>query len=271
MSLTVRGRGPRDQRPHADTTGSRYPPPAPSDSARGTSPRRSISFRVISSASLRVISSSRIFMSRIFRIFPVQEYEGIWRAPMPKNQALAQASRWLHGVPLWPENIYPNNRGESRDRSATVNQVSESSVFSSLCCLFSKRECGTRVGLETSASITARVQQGKSSKEKSILRKQLLSLGKLSVIALAVFLGTILGRIRAPQSTVNAQDRFTGIVNCITVVPKSWGEFKGGSSYGLAFQDKDGNVRFVLNPTCGSVNSPAEPPVAPIDLEVERR
>jgi hypothetical protein len=103
------------------------------------------------------------------------------------------------------------------------------------------------------------------------LRKQLLSLGKLSVIGLAVFLGTILSRIRAPQSTVHAQDRFTGIVNCVTVVPKSWGEFKGGSAYGLAFQDKDGNVRFVLRPTCGSVNSPAEPPVAPIDLEVERR
>lgn len=103
------------------------------------------------------------------------------------------------------------------------------------------------------------------------MRKQLLILGKLSVIGLAVLLGAALGRIRSPQSIVHAQDRFTGVVNCVAVVPKSWGDFKGGSTYGLAFQDKDGNVRFILHPSCGSVNSPMEPPAAPIDLEIERK
>jgi hypothetical protein len=103
------------------------------------------------------------------------------------------------------------------------------------------------------------------------LRKLLLSLCKVSAIGLAVFLGMTIGRTRAPQSTVHAQDRFTGTTNCITVVPKSWGDFKGGSDYGLAFQDKDGNVRFVLHPSCGSVNSPMEPAPATIDLEIERR
>lgn len=103
------------------------------------------------------------------------------------------------------------------------------------------------------------------------MRKLLLSLCKLSAIGLAVLIGVVIGRMRAPQSTVQAQDRFTGAINCVTVVPKSWGDFKGGSDYGLAFQDKDGNVRFVLHPSCGSVNSPIEPPVATIDLEIERR
>jgi len=62
-----------------------------------------------------------------------------------------------------------------------------------------------------------------------------------------------------------------GVTNCIAVVPSSWGDFKGGSSYGLAFQDKDGNVRFVLHPSCGSVNSPLEPAAESIDLEIMRR
>ncbi len=91
------------------------------------------------------------------------------------------------------------------------------------------------------------------------------------MLLLAGVAGNVLGRMRTPNITVHAQERFSGITNCVTVVPKSWGEFKGGSDYGLAFQDDNGVLRFVLHPTCGSVNSPAEPPPAPIDLEVQRR
>lgn len=103
------------------------------------------------------------------------------------------------------------------------------------------------------------------------LKKYLIFLGKPFLLGLAVLAGVALGRMHAPRSTVHAQERFSGVTDCVTVVPKSWGEFKGGSDYGLAFQDKDGNLRFVLHPSCGSVNSPAEPPPAPIDLEIERK
>ena len=110
-----------------------------------------------------------------------------------------------------------------------------------------------------------------SHKEEFTLRNRVSSLGELCVLAVASLLGMALGQIHDSQSTVHAQESFSGMINCITVVPKSWGEFKGGSAYGLAFQDKDGNVRFILHPSCGSLNSPLEPPPAAIDLEIERR
>ncbi len=103
------------------------------------------------------------------------------------------------------------------------------------------------------------------------MNKYLLSLGKLFVIGLAAFLGAVFGRMRAPEATVHAQESFTGVVSCVTAVPKSWGDFMGGSPYGLAFQDKEGNIRLVSHPSCGSLNSPMEPVAAPIDLEIERR
>ena len=84
-------------------------------------------------------------------------------------------------------------------------------------------------------------------------------------------MGAIFGRLSAPAEKVHAQEKFTGISDCTAVVPKSWGDFKGGSEYGLAFQDENGVVRFVLHPACVAINSAAEPPLAPIDLEVKRR
>ncbi|SRR5579875_1219204 len=121
---------------------------------------------------------------------------------------------------------------------------------------------------------TARQGKGlinEATKEKTILKKYPRLLCNIFVLSIAVLVGMVLSWGHGQRSTVHAQDRFSGVINCITVVPKSWGDFKGGSAYGLAFQDKDGNVRFVLHPSCGSMNSPAEPPAAPIDLEVERR
>lgn len=103
------------------------------------------------------------------------------------------------------------------------------------------------------------------------LKRKWIRFSEVGMLLLAGVAGNVLGRMRTPNITVHAQERFSGITNCVTVVPKSWGEFKGGSDYGLAFQDDNGVLRFVLHPTCGSVNSPAEPPPAPIDLEVQRR
>jgi hypothetical protein len=38
---------------------------------------------------------------------------------------------------------------------------------------------------------------------------------------------------------------------CISQVPSSWGEFKGGSAQtGLSFQDSAGTLRFVTNVPC---------------------
>jgi hypothetical protein len=35
----------------------------------------------------------------------------------------------------------------------------------------------------------------------------------------------------APVTGVHAQEYFSGVTNCITVDPKSWGAFKGGSEF----------------------------------------
>jgi hypothetical protein len=103
------------------------------------------------------------------------------------------------------------------------------------------------------------------------LNRNFITIGRISLFVLIGLAGVIVGRISAPATKVNAQEKFSGITDCTAVVPKSWGEFKGASEYGLAFQDENGVVRFLLHPACTAVNSPTDPPPAAIDLEVKRR
>jgi hypothetical protein len=54
-----------------------------------------------------------------------------------------------------------------------------------------------------------------------------------------------------------------GDTQCVSTVPRSWGQYRGGSSQaGLAFEASDGTLRFVTNLPCG-----ATPVIA---LEVRR-
>jgi hypothetical protein len=103
------------------------------------------------------------------------------------------------------------------------------------------------------------------------MRKAFIALAQMGAVIVAGIVGATLSQLHHPSQAVSAQEQFSGVTNCITSVPKSWGDFKGGSAYGLAFQDSNGVVRFVLHPSCGSVNSPADPPTPPIDLEIKRR
>jgi hypothetical protein len=113
--------------------------------------------------------------------------------------------------------------------------------------------------------------------ENSILKKQMQRFGKISIIALAILSGFFVGRMHSPLSTVhaqdNAQDNVMGASTCTAIVPTSWGDFKGGSSYGLAFEDSQGRIRFVLNPPCGGaiVNATQEPPSAYVSLYLQRK
>jgi hypothetical protein len=103
------------------------------------------------------------------------------------------------------------------------------------------------------------------------LNRNLSRIGRAALFVLVGITGAIVGRVSAPATKVHAQEKLSGIGDCTAVVPKSWGDFKGASEYGLAFQDENGVVRFVLHPVCTAVNSPAEPPPAAIDLEVKRK
>ena len=83
-------------------------------------------------------------------------------------------------------------------------------------------------------------------------------------------LGYAGGRLQ-PAATVHAQDKYAIPGGCIAGVPRTWGTFKGASDYGLAFEDNDGTVRFLLHPPCGNGLSSMADPSAVVDLKIERR
>jgi hypothetical protein len=88
----------------------------------------------------------------------------------------------------------------------------------------------------------------------------------LSLFLLVGIGGGMVGRFYYPASTVHAQDSYS---NCVVSVPKDWGEFRGGSEFGLAFEDQLGTLRFMLHPPCGSLSTPTVNPS--IDLKVLRK
>jgi hypothetical protein len=56
-----------------------------------------------------------------------------------------------------------------------------------------------------------------------------------------------------PPASVNASAPQFGDSQCVSSVPRSWGQFRGGSSQvGLAFEASDGTLRFVTNLPCGA-------------------
>lgn len=56
-----------------------------------------------------------------------------------------------------------------------------------------------------------------------------------------------------------------GMARCNVTVPQSWGEFVGMSdSFGLAFKDSSGTLRFVRQLPCGLESTPS------IAVEVQR-
>jgi hypothetical protein len=67
----------------------------------------------------------------------------------------------------------------------------------------------------------------------------------------------------ATPGSVNVNAPQFGDSQCVSTVPRSWGQYRGGSSQvGLAFEASDGTLRFVTNLPCG-----ATPVIA---LEVRR-
>ena len=102
-----------------------------------------------------------------------------------------------------------------------------------------------------------------------MLRRRQIWIGKLVVVLLVGAIGGLIGRVYPFGSTVHAQEKTAEPVNCMVAVPKSWGEYKGASTYGLAFEDQSGTLRFLLHPTCSNLNSPTDSPY--VDLQVLRR
>ena len=81
--------------------------------------------------------------------------------------------------------------------------------------------------------------------------------------------GLAVGRWAFETPAAHAQERSIEYSTCRVVVPKTWGEFRGASTYGLAFQDESGTIRFLLHPPCGSLDAPTA--TSAIDLMVQRK
>ena len=92
---------------------------------------------------------------------------------------------------------------------------------------------------------------------------------RIAAVACCFVAGMCIGRIGSSDLRVHAQDRNNLPYGCRVVVPKSWGEYKGASAYGLAFQDGEGTLRFMLHPPCGNIDSATD--ASTIDLVLQRK
>lgn len=91
---------------------------------------------------------------------------------------------------------------------------------------------------------------------------------------LLLLLGLTVGFAGARFTTVSpvhaqSQSYETGV--CATSVPKSWGEFRGASAYGLAFEDDAGTIRLIRNPSCDSGISSSANGSQTVDLKIDRK
>lgn len=78
-----------------------------------------------------------------------------------------------------------------------------------------------------------------------------------------------LGSAMAPQQPMANALKDSVQPSCVLTVPSGWGEFKGASrDFGLAFQDKDGTLRFIRDLACEASGFERLPPAF---LEVRRK
>jgi hypothetical protein len=94
-------------------------------------------------------------------------------------------------------------------------------------------------------------------------------MGRLAILLAAGVVGGMVGRNYPATVRVHAQENLTGTAGCTLTIPKSWGVYKGGSAYGLAFEDPNGTLRFLQHPACGNLRTYTD--YGPSDLELLRR
>jgi hypothetical protein len=86
-------------------------------------------------------------------------------------------------------------------------------------------------------------------------------------LALLAIIVTLAGTIGIHRVRAAAQQALP--TPCVVLVPSDWGEFKGISRYGLAFEDKVGTLRLIEQMPCsldrGQVGVPR------VSIEIRRR
>lgn len=80
-------------------------------------------------------------------------------------------------------------------------------------------------------------------------------------MALRLFFTTLLMLLVTAALNVGSSKAVPQITygyTCVSYIPASWGEYKGGNQQsGLAFEDNTGTLRFVTNLPCDSTPQPA--------------
>ena len=89
------------------------------------------------------------------------------------------------------------------------------------------------------------------------MKKRVLWAAVVLAIATATF---VAGRLQGKASP--AQDM---TARCAIVVPQDWGEYVDTGSYGVAFRDANGTLRFVNKFPCGLEGAPQ------VALEIRRK
>ncbi len=97
---------------------------------------------------------------------------------------------------------------------------------------------------------------------KTVQNLLLLIAGALLCLAVQGFL--------KPRPAHAADQLGSGTV-CTAQVPAEWGEFRGSSIFGIAFEDDNGTLRFVAHPPCGTDSSSNPLPAPTVDLLIERK
>lgn len=73
-------------------------------------------------------------------------------------------------------------------------------------------------------------------------------------LALLIFVMIISFHTKGAQSKEPLPQELSA--QCVATVPKEWGEYVGSSSYGVAFKDSAGTLRFVTHFSCGFKTPP---------------
>jgi hypothetical protein len=86
----------------------------------------------------------------------------------------------------------------------------------------------------------------------------------VGILIFAVCLASVITYFSAKHQ-VKAAAQSIYSAPCVSYVPKDWGEYRGATSYGAAFEDNNGTLRFIKNPPCDLTANPLP------DLEIHRK
>ena len=92
----------------------------------------------------------------------------------------------------------------------------------------------------------------------------------LALLGVGFGIGWLTGhKVQIPVA--HAQEQSSIIGSCSLTIPKEWGEYKGASDWGLAFQDEQGNLRFLRHTRCDIAGGNSDPKSNDWELMIHKK